>query len=52
VSWVEQSEAPAEVIATGRSMPDHSRPLCPYPQYAHYDSGDKAKAESYSCRAP
>lgn len=52
VSWVEEGVAPAEVVATGRSMPDQSRPLCPYPQYAHYESGDMKDAENYSCRAP
>ncbi len=52
VSWVEEGTAPAEVVATGRSMPNESRPLCPYPQYAHYESGDKASAASYSCRQP
>lgn len=52
VSWVEEAQAPAEVVATGRTMPGQSRPLCPYPQYAHYEGGDAASADSYSCRTP
>jgi feruloyl esterase len=52
VEWVEQGAAPEAVVATGRSMEGHTRPLCPYPEYAHYDDGDPASAASYSCRAP
>ena len=52
VEWVESDKAPQAVVATGRSMPGQSRPLCPYPEYAHYESGDPAVAASYSCRSP
>jgi len=52
VEWVEQDKAPASVVATGRSMPGQSRPLCPYPEYAQFDRGDPALASSYVCRAP
>ncbi len=52
VAWVEEGSAPAAVTATGRSMPDQSRPLCAWPEYAHYASGDPTRAESYICRAP
>jgi feruloyl esterase len=52
VEWVESGTAPDAVVATGRTMPDQSRPLCPYPEYAHYDGGSEAVAASYSCRAP
>jgi feruloyl esterase len=52
VEWVENGEAPAEVTATGASMPGQSRPLCPYPTYAHFEAGDPAVAASYSCREP
>jgi hypothetical protein len=32
---------------------NRSRPLCPYPQYAHYNgSGDPEDAASFSCREP
>ncbi|MBN1239430.1 MAG: tannase/feruloyl esterase family alpha/beta hydrolase [Gammaproteobacteria bacterium] len=51
VEWVESGEAPGAVVATGESMPGQSRPLCPWPEYAHFEGGDPARAESYSCRA-
>jgi feruloyl esterase len=52
VEWVENGEAPGAVTATGRSMPGQSRPLCPYPSYAHFEGGDAAAAGSYACRMP
>jgi feruloyl esterase len=52
VDWVESDQAPHSVVATGASMPDQSRPLCPWPEYAHYEGDDPALAESYSCGAP
>ncbi len=50
VRWVEEGDAPEAVIATGSSMPGQSRPLCPWPQYAHFDGGEPDAAESYVCR--
>jgi feruloyl esterase len=52
VEWVEDGKAPAAVTATGRSMPGQSRPLCPYPSYAHFAGGDAADADNYECRMP
>jgi feruloyl esterase len=52
VQWVESGEAPGAVVATGRSMPGQSRPLCPFPSYAHFEGGDPADARSYACRMP
>jgi hypothetical protein len=52
VEWVENGAAPGAVTATGRSMQGQSRPLCPYPSYAHYTSGDAANARSYECKTP
>lgn len=52
VEWVENDEAPDAVTATGRSMPGQSRPLCPYPTYAHFNGGEAADAASYECRLP
>lgn len=49
-AWVEQGQAPDRVIATGKTMPGISRPLCPYPQVARYDGGDPDLASSFSCR--
>lgn len=51
VDWVESGRAPERVIATGKSMPGESRPLCPYPSHAHYDGkGKPGEASSYHCR--
>ena len=52
IEWVESGEAPGAVVATGRSMPGQSRPLCPFPSYAHFEGGDAADASSYACRMP
>jgi feruloyl esterase len=50
VQWVEQKRAPESVVATGASLPGQSRPLCPYPAFAHYaGSGDDKSAASYRC---
>jgi hypothetical protein len=51
VAWVEQGQAPAQVIATGASFPGRSRPLCPYPQHAQYaGQGDQESAANFVCR--
>lgn len=58
VSWVEQQQAAQQVIAYTRrtnpeitpSMIGLSRPLCPYPSYAHYQQGDLRSAASFICR--
>jgi feruloyl esterase len=50
VEWVEKGTAP-KVTATGRAFPGRSRPLCAYPQHAHYKGqGDPQKADSFECR--
>jgi feruloyl esterase len=48
--WVERNRAPDRVIASGKAFPDTTRPLCPYPAVARYDSGDPKSAASFSCR--
>ena len=51
VDWVENGKAPDAIEATGDAFPGRSRPLCPYPQYAHYSGkGDPEKASSFECR--
>jgi pimeloyl-ACP methyl ester carboxylesterase len=65
VSWVEQGEAPQEIIATARGAgnaggqnteipadwsAERSRPLCPYPTVARYKgTGDVELAASFEC---
>jgi hypothetical protein len=51
VDWVEHGVAPASIKATGRAFPGRSRPLCPYPQHAHYKgAGDPNDASNFECR--
>ncbi|HEU4654744.1 MAG TPA: DUF6351 family protein [Steroidobacteraceae bacterium] len=51
VDWVESGRAPERVIATGKSAPGESRPLCPFPKHAQYNgSGDSHDAANYGCR--
>ena len=50
VDWVEGGHAPERIIATGKSAPGESRPLCPYPRHAQFGgSGDAHEASSYTC---
>ena len=56
VNWVENGVAPTRIVgtapATGTPFPGRTRPLCPYPQYAHYiGSGDINSAANFVCRA-
>ncbi|MGC2333230.1 MAG: tannase/feruloyl esterase family alpha/beta hydrolase [Candidatus Acidiferrales bacterium] len=50
VDWVEKGTSPEFVVATGKSFPGRSRPLCAYPKYARYKGmGDPEKADSFEC---
>ena len=51
VDWVERGKAPDRPLAS-RADGTASMPLCPHPAYPHYQAGDPAKAESYTCSAP
>ncbi|WP_407156409.1 tannase/feruloyl esterase family alpha/beta hydrolase [Bradyrhizobium sp. STM 3557] len=57
-NWVEQGAAPSTIAATKfrNDKPadgvEMSRPLCPYPQVAHYKGeGDPTDAASFVCTA-
>lgn len=50
VEWVEQGRAPHAIAAKSKGDPGLSRPLCPWPQYAHYTGGDPKVAASFECR--
>ena len=53
VDWVEKDNKPDSVIAYGESMPDETRPLCPYPSVTTYKGeGDVSDADSYVCKTP
>ena len=52
MAWVEEGKAPDRIEAVaGRDTPwpGRTRPLCPYPQYARYRSGDAERTESFVC---
>lgn len=57
-AWVEDGKAPNRILATKYRDNDpakaieRTRPLCVWPQVAHWDGrGDKTKAESFRCSA-
>jgi feruloyl esterase len=51
VNWVEKGAAPTSVIATGKTFPGRSRPLCAYPKHAQYAGrGDTNDAKNFNCQ--
>jgi feruloyl esterase len=53
--WVEQGRAPEQIVASHsqNGTVDRTRPLCPYPQVAHYKgTGSVDDAANFSCAAP
>ena len=53
-AWVERDTAPAKIVGSGRAVDDPTktltRPLCPYPQTAHYrGTGDPNDANNFVC---
>jgi len=59
--WVEKGKAPDRIIASADPAnkeipaswsPSRSRPLCPWPTYARYTSGDPESAASFECARP
>lgn len=54
VNWVENDVAPSSLLATAPAStpwPGRTRPLCPFPQFAHYKgSGDLNQAQNFVCR--
>jgi feruloyl esterase len=56
-TWVESGVAPAKLIGSGKAVNDPAktltRPLCPYPQTAHYrGTGDPNGADNFACTTP
>jgi feruloyl esterase len=54
VNWAENGKAPATILGTapasGNPFPGRTRPLCPYPAYAHYKgAGSIELADSFEC---
>jgi hypothetical protein len=61
VDWVENGKAPDTIVAsvdpTNKDVPaswsqGRTRPLCPWPKYARYKSGDPESANSFECISP
>jgi hypothetical protein len=51
INWVEKQAPPMSVIATGKTFPGRTRPLCPYPKHAQYTGqGDTQKSQNFECR--
>jgi feruloyl esterase len=54
-TWVESNQAPDQIPAAHKTKGavDRTRPLCPYPQTAHYNgSGSTDDAVNFVCAAP
>jgi len=56
-AWVESGAAPQKLIGSGKAVNDPAktltRPLCPYPQTAHYrGTGDPNSEENFACALP
>jgi hypothetical protein len=55
VDWVEKGTVPERIPAKAgptSPWPGRTRPLCPYPTYARYRSGDLDRADSFTCEQP
>lgn len=51
IDWVENDRAPERIMATGRSLPGRTRPLCAYPTQAHYSGqGSIEDGANFVCR--
>jgi pimeloyl-ACP methyl ester carboxylesterase len=55
VDWVEKGTVPERIPAKAgptSPWPGRTRPLCPYPKFARYRSGDVNQADSFTCEQP
>lgn len=51
--WAERGSAPDRIVATGGTVKDRTRPLCPYPQEAQWKgAGSADRAENFVCALP
>ncbi len=52
VEWVEKGQAPDKIMASGTQVfPGRTRPLCAFPNYAHYKgAGDPEDGKNFECR--
>jgi hypothetical protein len=49
-AWVEKSQAPERIVASGKAFPGKTRPLCPYPKVARFERGNADDQRSFTCR--
>ena len=49
-NWHDNNQAPAHLLAQGKSFPGKQMPICAWPRIATYKSCDTAKAESFECQ--
>ena len=49
-SWVEEGRAPDRIVAHGKTFPNVTRPLCPYPTVARYAGGGANSEVSFICK--
>jgi|HubBroStandDraft_1064217.scaffolds.fasta_scaffold00086_20 pimeloyl-ACP methyl ester carboxylesterase len=55
VDWVEKGTVPERIAAKAgptSPWPGRTRPLCPYPKFARYRSGDLNQADNFACEQP
>jgi feruloyl esterase len=50
-AWADKSIAPANLIVTDNHS-GHTRPLCDWPTYPRYNSGDPNLSASFTCAQP
>ena len=50
-AWADQGIAPTNLIVTDNHT-GRTRPLCEYPAYPHYTTGDPTQATSFTCTQP
>jgi len=49
-AWTEHNQTPDRLLASSGQLTGITRPLCPWPRYAHYRGGDPHAAASFECR--
>ncbi len=49
VDWVENDKAPEFLLGKGKAFPGVTRPVCAWPEFAHYKGGPENEASSFVC---
>ncbi|PJG86040.1 tannase/feruloyl esterase family alpha/beta hydrolase [Conservatibacter flavescens] len=48
--WAEKGENPQFMLATGKTFPNKTQPICAYPKVATYIGGDENQESSFRCK--